>query len=86
MESPKMAVDRDSLVNPRGLGRVTAATYIGVSVSKFDELVADGRMPKPRRIDTRKVWDRIELDSYFTELPREQDANPWDRLLPRGQA
>ena len=33
---------------PRGLSRVESAAYIGVSVGKFDEMVADGRMPPPR--------------------------------------
>jgi hypothetical protein len=31
--------------------------YIGVSPTAFDKLVADGRMPQPRRIDGRKIWD-----------------------------
>jgi hypothetical protein len=31
--------------------------YLGVSPGKFDELVRDGRMPPPKRIDGRKVWD-----------------------------
>jgi predicted DNA-binding transcriptional regulator AlpA len=39
----------------RCLSRVEAATYIGVSASKFDEMVIDGRMPKPRQIDGRVV-------------------------------
>jgi hypothetical protein len=29
----------------RGLSRVEAAMYIGISASKFDEFVRDGRMP-----------------------------------------
>ena len=41
----------------RGLSRIEAAMFIGVSASKFDELVNDGRMPTPRQIDGRKVWD-----------------------------
>ena len=64
----------------RGLQRDLAARYIGVGSTKFDELVADGRMPKPRRIDGRKVWDRLELDAGFDALPNEQEENPWDRL------
>lgn len=32
-------------VMPRGLSRVQAAEYIGVSRTKFDELVGDGHMP-----------------------------------------
>lgn len=53
----------------RGLRRVEAATYIGISDTKFDQLVADGRMPQPRRIDTVVVWDQDELDTAFSALP-----------------
>jgi hypothetical protein len=57
-----------------------AATYIGISASKFDELVTDGRMPQPKRIDGRKVWDVKALDRAFEALPEdgEHTANPWD--------
>jgi predicted DNA-binding transcriptional regulator AlpA len=41
----------------RGLRREEAARYVGVSATKFDQLVADGRMPKGIRIDGRVVWD-----------------------------
>jgi excisionase family DNA binding protein len=41
----------------RGLSREEAAMYVGVSAAKFDQLVADGRMPAARLIDGRKVWD-----------------------------
>lgn len=41
----------------RGLSRLEAALYIGVSPSKFDEMVKDGRMCPPKRIDGRVVWD-----------------------------
>lgn len=65
---------------PRGLSRVEGAAYIGISVSKFDEMVADGRMPPPRPIDRRKVWDRLELDAAFTNLPHIEEDNPWDQV------
>ncbi len=52
--------------------------YIGVSATKFDELVADGRMPGPLRIDTRKVWDVRSLDLAFDALPRETPPNSWE--------
>jgi hypothetical protein len=55
----------------RGLSREEAAMYFGISPTKFDEMVEDGRAPKPRRIDTRKVWDVRELDLSFDSLPRE---------------
>ena len=38
-------------LEPRGLRRDDAAAYVGVGATKFDELVAAGRMPKPFRID-----------------------------------
>ncbi|WP_332763885.1 XRE family transcriptional regulator [Phenylobacterium sp.] len=64
---------------PRGLQREAAAGYVGVSASKFDELVLDGRMPRPKRIDGRKVWDRNALDSAFDALPDDgAPANDWD--------
>jgi predicted DNA-binding transcriptional regulator AlpA len=53
---------------PRGLSREAAAQYIGVSVGKFDQMTKDGRMPKPIRIDGRKVWDRLALDRAFDAL------------------
>jgi predicted DNA-binding transcriptional regulator AlpA len=66
----------------RGLSRVEASTYLGVSPSKFDELVKDGRMPRPRLIDSRKVWDVYELDMAFDELPRQDSSSitgsSWD--------
>ena len=63
---------------PRGLSRVHSAAYIAVGPTKFDEMVADRRMPKPKRIDGRVVWDRLEIDEAFAALPSDEDANPWD--------
>jgi predicted DNA-binding transcriptional regulator AlpA len=66
---------------PRGLSRVQAAEYIGIGATKFDEMVADGRMPRPKRIDSRKVWDRIKLDEAFAALDDEAGPkNEWDAL------
>jgi predicted DNA-binding transcriptional regulator AlpA len=67
---------------PRGLSRVEAAQYIGVSPSLFDEMVKDGRMPPPKPINTRKVWDRLRLDQAFEALPDIDGAaeNPWDEV------
>jgi hypothetical protein len=66
---------------PRGVCRSAAAAYIGVSPCKFDELVADHRMPMPRRIDARKVWDVRDLDLAFDALPYEDGSSgktTWD--------
>lgn len=52
----------------RGFNRIEAAAYIGISPTKFDQLVGDGRLPKAKQIDGRKVWDVRELDPAFEEL------------------
>jgi predicted DNA-binding transcriptional regulator AlpA len=57
------------------LSRLQAAEYIGVGASKFDEMVSDGRMPKPKRIDGRIVWDLRKLDAAFDTL-EDQDTEP----------
>jgi predicted DNA-binding transcriptional regulator AlpA len=66
---------------PRGLNREEAARYIGVGATKFDEMVADRRMPRPKRVDGRVIWDRVKLDIAFTDLPEEKRVNPLDGLL-----
>ena len=63
---------------PCGLSRVQSAAFVGVGTTKFDEMVADGRMPKPKRVDGRNIWDRLALDEDFAALPSDEDANPWD--------
>lgn len=64
----------------RGLSRDEAAMYVGISPSKFDQLLTDGRMPMPRRIDGRKVWDIRDLDLAFDSLPMEDGpvGGSWD--------
>jgi predicted DNA-binding transcriptional regulator AlpA len=57
------------LPEKRGLSREQAAEYIGVSPSLFDQMVADGRMPPPREINARVIWDRREVDEAFGTLP-----------------
>jgi hypothetical protein len=67
---------------PRGLSRVESADYVGVSPSLFDAMVRDGRMPGPKVINTRTVWDRFALDRAFEALPDRDVANPWDEDGP----
>jgi predicted DNA-binding transcriptional regulator AlpA len=66
---------------PRGLDRDEAARYIGVGCTLFDEMVKDGRMPRPKRINSRVVWDRLRLDAAFSDLPDDRRANPLDQML-----
>jgi predicted DNA-binding transcriptional regulator AlpA len=61
-----------------GLGEVEAAAAIGVSASKFRTLVKDGRMPSPRRIDGRNIWDVDELRAAFKTLPHDGESEKVD--------
>jgi predicted DNA-binding transcriptional regulator AlpA len=67
-------------IEPRGLSRTDAAAYVGVSPSMFDLMVKDGRMPEPKRINSRVVWDRRQLDNAFEALPGMTETNPWDEV------
>lgn len=55
----------------RGLSEPEAALYVGLGATKFRELVAEGRMPKPRLIDGRRIYDVDDLDAAFKSLPIE---------------
>jgi predicted DNA-binding transcriptional regulator AlpA len=71
--------ERDSLsYPPRGLNREEAARYVGVGATLFDEMVDDGRMPRPKRIGKRVVWDRLKLDAAFSDLDGEARENYFD--------
>jgi predicted DNA-binding transcriptional regulator AlpA len=68
---------------PRGLSRVQSAAYIGVSPSLFDEMVKDRRMPPPIRINSRVLWDRLQLDEAFAALSdraTDSDNDPWSKV------
>jgi predicted DNA-binding transcriptional regulator AlpA len=67
-------------VPPRGLNRVQSAEYVGVGVTLFDVMVKDGRMPKPFRVNNRKIWDRQKLDAAFDALSDQDESNPWDEV------
>lgn len=76
-----------------GLPETEAAGSIGIGLKKFRQMVADGRMPKPRRADRNAVWDVEELHAAFKDLPHDDpggiaadpddagDADGWDDLL-----
>jgi hypothetical protein len=61
-----------------GLGEMEAAAAIGVSTSKFRALVKDKRMPSPRRLDRRRIWDVDELHAAFQALPHEDEDEKTD--------
>lgn len=65
---------------PRGLNRIEAARYVGVSAGTFDKLVIDGLMPKPKRVRTRLIFDRYALDLAFSALGEDSEStNDWDQ-------
>lgn len=72
----------------RGLNRVEAARYVGISTTTFDKLVNAGQMPQPFRIGSRTIWDLRKLDAAFDVLsgPDEGDSftgwEDWDRTQP----
>jgi hypothetical protein len=55
----------------RGLSRVEAATYLGISPSKFDELRKAGRIGPAKILDGRKLYAIELLDEFFDALPDE---------------
>lgn len=77
-ETPKRSTALPAGVRPRGFNRTAAAAYVGVSTSLFDEMVKDGRMPKPKMVNTRTIWDAVALDAAFDDLPSKASDNPWD--------
>ena len=77
----RRALSETRPVPRRGLSRDEAAMYVGVSAAKFDQMVRDGRMPGPKRIDGRKIWDVRDLDVAFDALPGENpqsQGSSWD--------
>ena len=70
---------------PRGLSRIEAAAYTGVSPALFDRAVKDHVMPPPVRIFGRVLWDREAIDAAFARLsddaaPEQPDNDPWARV------
>jgi predicted DNA-binding transcriptional regulator AlpA len=70
---------------PRLLRLEGAANYLGMGRSKFQELVSDGRLPKPIHLDGMRLWDRQTLDSVADDLVAKSDEpgrpNSFDQVL-----
>ena len=57
---------------PRLINREAAAAYVCVSPNTFDEMIKDGRMPRPKRLRDRRIaWDVRDLDAAVDQLPVE---------------
>lgn len=67
---------------PRGLRRVDAAAYLGISPSHFDKQVRSGTAPAPLQLFGVNVWDRAALDALFGAVPQtanDNDSDYWDK-------
>ena len=66
---------------PRVLRRDLAARYLGLGLSKFDEEVAEERLPQPIPIaGSVKGWLRDDLDAWIDDRRGAQNSpgNSWD--------
>ncbi len=72
---------------PAILRRDAAAAYMGISTSLLEQLVAKGKLPKPRQISaTASGWLRVELDAAAHALPVSELApGPGRRAAPSDQ-
>lgn len=67
---------------PIGVRRLQAAAFVGdIGGTTFDQMVADGRMPQPKLINSLPVWDVEELRLAFKALQTRRakaERNPFD--------
>src|SRR5437879_4187442 len=68
-----------------GLSGGAAAEFMVIGTTLFDRMVSDGRMPLPRALDGRTVWDREEVEAAFRELPYHgakiaKENSDWSRV------
>ena len=70
-----------------GLPEVEAAIAIGVSQTKFRELVAAGTMPSARVVGGKLVYDVDELRLAFKNLPHQGgdvEVDTWADVISEG--
>ncbi len=68
-------------IEPIGLRLPQAAAFIGISPSKFLDLVERGRLPKPKSVDRVRVWDRRRLAEAFELLPGDDEVTGWEDVV-----
>jgi predicted DNA-binding transcriptional regulator AlpA len=75
---PRQAALPPSLA-PRLVAREAAAAYVSVSPNMFDQMVNDGRMPRPKILGGRRIaWDVRALDQAVDALPVRDDDRSSD--------
>jgi predicted DNA-binding transcriptional regulator AlpA len=72
-------------ISPRGLRADYAAAYIGMSKTKFLELVQSGVVPRAIEIDGIKIWDRFDLDAVIEAAKEDSPSenNSFDKIMGR---
>ena len=65
----------DRPIPRRGLSRVEAAIYLGISPSKFDELRKNGRIGPAKVLDGRLIFTVEILDEFIDTLPRRKPGH-----------
>jgi predicted DNA-binding transcriptional regulator AlpA len=66
---------------PRGLRKIDAAAYIGISPTQLDTWIKRGIMPAPKRIGGVVIWCRFELDAAFdafSDQGQSEDCGDWN--------
>ncbi|RWN61444.1 MAG: hypothetical protein EOR99_31015 [Mesorhizobium sp.] len=72
----------DSL-RPVGINRDQPAALIGIGPSLFDRLIIARKMPEPRPIAGRLIWDVEEVAAAFRALPhRCEPVSSLDHTTP----
>jgi hypothetical protein len=69
-----------------GLPELEAAASLGLSQTKFREMVADGTMPEPRVVAGKLVYDVDELRAAFKAMPHrggETEVDTWADIKPK---
>ena len=73
-----------------GFRRTEAAAFIGVSASKFDQMVKAGDMPEAHLMSGIKIWRADELRAAFDRLTGRGEAGEvspqeeWDKAVGLG--
>jgi hypothetical protein len=62
---------------PGGACAARSPRYVGISTTKFDTCVKDGRMPQPFKIDACVIWDLRRLDAAFGALSEPVEEDSW---------
>lgn len=58
---------------PLALCRDAAAETLSIGTTMFDELVKDGKLPKPKRLKGRVLWDSRRLAEAWDAIEEDND-------------